>query len=52
MTRQVLIVEDDTGAARVLERCLRRQGHDVIVAGNLAEASEIYAKAPVSTCAP
>jgi DNA-binding response OmpR family regulator len=48
MTGQVLIVEDDAGAARVLERCLRRQGHDVIVAGNLADASAIYDTAPVS----
>ena len=35
---RTLIVEDDVGAARALEKLISREGHDVMTAGTLGDA--------------
>src|SRR6266542_6223951 len=35
---RTLIVEDDVGAARALEKLISRQGHEVMTAGTLGDA--------------
>ncbi len=42
MSARILIVDDDAGYARALERILSRAGHEVVTAGTGAEASERY----------
>lgn len=42
MAGRVLIIDDDEGFAKALERTLRRKGHDVLTCGNAAEARETF----------
>jgi|SRR5690606_30240106 len=44
---RILTVEDDPVARAVLGRALRKQGHDVVEAGNGREALECLAREPV-----
>jgi DNA-binding NtrC family response regulator len=41
--RRILLVEDHTDTARVIAQLLRRDGHDVKVAADLASARDVFA---------
>ena len=43
---RILVVEDDTTTALLLEKALRRMGHDVTVASGGGPAWELYARDP------
>lgn len=38
--RRILVIDDQEAVLRLTERILRRAGHDVVTAGNAAEATE------------